>query len=286
MATFSVDFLGCKVSHADAQAVRERLLADGHAEGAGDIAVLSTCCVTHEALRKSRHAASRAARTHRRVYVTGCGANLSADAFAGLPQNVVVVAKRSEETPGFVAGDVGAIGCVRADARLDRVRAFVKIQDGCSFSCNFCGIPLVRGASRSRSAGAVLDEIERRVAQGHREVVLTGINLGCFRDRAAGYDLARLVREAGATPGLQRLRLSSIEINHVSESLLAALRETPTASRHLHVPLQSGDDRVLAAMRRRYTTATYLRRLEQLRGEFNLTSDVIVGFSAEDDEAV
>ena len=83
MATFSVDFLGCKVSHADAQAVRERLLGDGHEEClGGDVAVLNTCCVTHEALRKSRHAASRAARTHRRVYVTGCGANLAADAFA------------------------------------------------------------------------------------------------------------------------------------------------------------------------------------------------------------
>ena len=103
--------------------------------------MLSTCCVTHEALRKSRHAASRAARTHRRVYVTGCGANLSADAFAGLPENVVVIAKPSEETPAAIAGDVGAIGCVQADARLDRVRAFVKVQDGCSFSCNFCVIP-------------------------------------------------------------------------------------------------------------------------------------------------
>src|SRR3954451_6227310 len=230
MATFSVDFLGCKVSHADAQALRERLLADGHREGAGDIAVLSTCCVTHEALRKSRHAASRAARGHRRVYVTGCGANLSADAFAGLPENVVVVARSSEETPGFVAGDVGAIGCVQADARLDRVRAFVKVQDGCSFSCNFCVIPLVRGASRSRAADAVLGEIRRRVAQGHKEVVLTGINLGCYRDRAAGYRLARLVREAGETPGLARLRLSSIEVNHVSEELVGALRETPTVS--------------------------------------------------------
>src|SRR5262249_34695872 len=149
MATFSVDFLGCKVSHSDAQAVRERLLADGHREGEGDVAVLNTCCVTHEALRKSRHAASRAARTHRRVYVTGCGANLSADAFAGLPENVVVIARPSEETPAAVAGDVGAIGCVQADARLDRVRAFVKVQDGCSFSCNFCVIPAVRGASRS-----------------------------------------------------------------------------------------------------------------------------------------
>src|SRR5439155_19897602 len=219
------------------------------------------------------------------VYVTGCGANLAADAFAGLPDNVVLVNRHSEETPSFVAGDVGAIGCVDADARLDRVRAFVKVQDGCSFSCNFCVIPLVRGASRSRSADAVLGEIARRVAQGHREVVLTGINLGCYRDRAAGYDLPRLVRAVGATPGLERLRLSSIEINHVDDALVAALRETPNVCRHLHVPLQSGDDAVLRAMRRRYTVDTYLRRLAPLAEEFNLTSDVIVGFPAEDDAA-
>ena len=91
--------------------------------------------------------------------------------------------------PTAVASDVGAIGCVQADHRLERVRAFVKIQDGCSFSCAFCVIPLVRGATRSRSAEAVLAEIRRRAAQGHREVVLTGVNLGCFRDRAAGLTL-------------------------------------------------------------------------------------------------
>jgi threonylcarbamoyladenosine tRNA methylthiotransferase MtaB len=286
VATFSIDFLGCKVSHADAHELRERLVREGHTEGAqADVAVLNTCCVTNEAVAKSRKAAARAARTHARVYVTGCAANLDGGAFANLPPNVVVVAKRSEETPDFVAGDLGALGCVQADARLDRVRAFVKIQDGCSFSCNFCVIPLVRGASRSRSAEAVLREIRRRVEQGHREVVLTGINLGCFRDRAAGYDLPRLVREVGAVTGLERVRLSSIEINHVSDALVAALRETPAVSKHLHVPLQSGDDGVLHAMRRRYSVATYLRRIEPLAAEFNLTTDVIVGFPAEDEHA-
>jgi threonylcarbamoyladenosine tRNA methylthiotransferase MtaB len=287
MATFSTRFLGCKVSHSDVQQLRERLLADGHEERAqgADVAVINTCCVTNEAVRKSRQAARRAARTHTRVYVTGCAANLASEAFAGVPDNVIVVPKRIDEAVEVVAGDVGAIGCVRADARLDRVRAFVKVQDGCSFSCNFCVIPLVRGSSRSREAGAVLAEIARRVGQGHREVVLTGINLGCYRDRAAGYDLPRLVRAAGATPGLERLRLSSIEINHVSDALVSALRETPAVTPHLHVPLQSGDDRVLRAMGRRYTVATYLRRLAPLRDDFNLTSDVIVGFPAEDERA-
>jgi threonylcarbamoyladenosine tRNA methylthiotransferase MtaB len=285
VASFSIRFLGCKVSQTDAQEVRERLLADGHTEAPdADVAVVNTCCVTHEAVRKSRHAVSRAARTHTRVYVTGCGANLAGEAFAGMPANVTVVARPSEETAAAVAGDVGAIGCVQADARLERVRAFVKVQDGCSFSCNFCVVPLVRGASRSRPASAVLEEIRRRVIQGHVEVVLTGINLGCYRDREAGYSLARLVREAGTTPGLSRLRLSSIEVNHVNDELVAALRETPPLARHLHVPLQSGDDRVLQAMARRYTGGTYLRRLEGLE-DFNLTTDVIVGFPSEDELA-
>src|SRR5688500_74189 len=112
MASFSTRFLGCKVSFADAQAVRERLLADGHAEvdGPAEVAVVNTCCVTHEAVSKSRQAVSRAARTHERVYVTGCAANL-AGAFADTAPNVTVVARRSEEMPSWVAGDVGAIGC-------------------------------------------------------------------------------------------------------------------------------------------------------------------------------
>jgi len=285
MATFSVRFLGCKVSFADAQSVRERLLADGHTEveRAGDIAVVNTCCVTHEAVSKSRQAVSRASRTHRRVYVTGCAANLEG-AFERAAANVAVVARPSEDIADAVASAVGAIGCVRADARLERTRAFVKIQDGCSFSCAFCVIPLVRGATRSRRAAAVLSEIRKRVSQGHPEIVLTGVNLGCFRDRAAGYTLARLVREAGAIAGVERLRLSSIEVNHLTSDLVAALRETAPVGAHLHVPLQSGDDTVLRAMGRRYTTAQFLAKLEPL-SDFNLTSDVIVGFPGEDEDA-
>jgi threonylcarbamoyladenosine tRNA methylthiotransferase MtaB len=286
MARFTVEFLGCKVSQTDAQEIRERLVAGGHVESAeaADVAVVNTCCVTHEAVRKSRQAARRAARRVPRVYVTGCAANLAGNAFAGLPKNVGVVRLPSERAAGFVAGDVGAIGCVRAEAGLDRVRAFVKVQDGCSFACAFCVIPQVRGRSRSRAAAAVLGEIRRRVEQGHREVVLTGINLGCYRDRDARMDLARLIRAAGETPRLARLRLSSLEVNHLSDDLVAAMRETPTVSPHLHVPLQSGDDRVLAAMGRRYTVASYLRRLERAAG-FNLTTDVIVGFPGEDEDA-
>lgn len=285
MATFSVRFLGCKVSFADAQAVRERLLADGHteAEDDADIAVVNTCCVTHEAVSKSRQAVSKAARGSRRVLVTGCAANLDG-AFAADGERITVLRGPSEASAAAVAGHVGAIGCVRADARADRTRAFVKIQDGCSFSCAFCVIPRVRGGTRSRRAEAVLAEVRRRIGQGHREIVLTGVNLGCFRDREAGFTLARLVREAGSIPGVERLRLSSIEVNHLTAELVAALRETPTVSAHLHVPLQSGDDGVLRAMGRRYTAGQYLAKVAPL-GDFNRTADVIVGFPGEDQRA-
>ncbi len=286
MATFTTRFLGCKVSFADEQAIRERLLADGHleADGRADVAVINTCCVTNEAVSKSRQAAAKAARTNTRVLVTGCAANLSERAFTGMPANVSVLARRSEEVAAAVSGAIGAIGCVQADHRLERVRAFVRIQDGCSFSCSFCVIPLVRGATRSRSAESVLAEIRRRARQGHREVVLTGVNLGCFRDRSAGMTLAGLIREAGTIEGLDRLRLSSIEVNHVNEDLIDAMRETPVVSRHLHVPLQSGDDRVLRDMGRRYTIGQYRARIEPLV-DFNLTTDVIVGYPSEDEEA-
>jgi threonylcarbamoyladenosine tRNA methylthiotransferase MtaB len=286
VASFSVRFLGCKISHTDAEAVRERLLADGHQqqEGAADVAVVNACCITNEAVAKSRQAVARAARSHRRVYLTGCGANLGGGAWDGVAENVVVVRGRSEEVPQRVAGDVGAIACVQGEQRLERVRAFVKIQDGCSFSCAFCVVPLVRGGTRSRRAEDVLREIRKRVAQGHKEVVLTGINLGLFRDREGNRSLARLVRDAGAVDGLARLRLSSIEVNHLTPELVAALRESPVGARHLHVPLQSGDDGILRAMARRYDAATYLRRVGAAAG-FNLTADVIVGFPGETDAA-
>ena len=286
MTTFSVRFLGCKVSYSDADALRERLLADGHEEapaGEAQVALVNTCCVTREALGKSRQAVAKAARNHERVYVTGCGANLEG-AFAGTPESVVVIDRPPEQAGELLAGLVGRSGRVNLQSRSKRVRAFVTIQDGCSFRCSYCVVPLVRGPARSRPAEAVLAEIRSKIENGHKEIVLSGINLGCYRDRAGGRSLAGIVREAGELPGLNRLRLSSIEVNHVGPELIAALRETPAACRHLHVPLQSGDDEILRSMKRHYDAATFLRRVEALE-DFNLSTDVIVGFPGEDEAA-
>jgi threonylcarbamoyladenosine tRNA methylthiotransferase MtaB len=287
VTSFTTEFLGCKVSMTDAHAVRERLAADGHREaapGAAAVHVVNTCCVTAEAVAKSRKAARRAARGAERVIVTGCAAVLDG-AFDGLPANVSVIASRSEHLAEAVSSAVGPLACTGAQtARFARTRAYVKIQDGCSFSCSYCVIPQVRGASRSRTAAAVLAEAGRRAAQGHRELVLTGVNLGCFRDRAAGVDLAALLRAVAAVPGIDRVRLSSIEVNHLTDALLDAVAGTEGVARHLHVPMQSGSDGVLGAMRRHYTSDRFLRAMARARSRvpgLNLTTDVIVGHPRE-----
>ena len=183
---------------------------------------------------------------------------------------------------------MGDLGCAGPRPAFPRTRAYVKVQDGCSFTCSYCVIPQVRGPSRSRAAADVLADVARRARQGHREVVLTGINLGCFRDRRGGDAPARPARRARpGVDGIERVRLSSIEVNHVSDALLGAMAH-PGVARHLHVPMQSGDDGVLAAMRRRYTAARFLRasgRARELVPGVNLTTDVIVGHPAEDDAA-
>ncbi len=291
MTTFAVEFLGCKVSLSDAQAVRERLAGDGHAEVAAEqaqVRVVNTCCVTAEAVAKSRKAVRRASRTAERVLVTGCAANLRGAALDGVAENVTVLPARAELVPAAAAGWVGGLGCAGAAApAFARTRAYVKVQDGCSFACSYCVIPQVRGASRSRAAERVLAEVARRAAQGHREVVLTGINLGCFRDRDAGMRLADLIVAAAGVEGIERVRLSSIEVNHLTDALLDALGR-PGVAAHLHVPMQSGADSVLRAMRRRYTAERFLARMRRARERVpgvNLTTDVIVGHPAETEAA-
>jgi threonylcarbamoyladenosine tRNA methylthiotransferase MtaB len=287
---FAAEFLGCKVSMTDAQEIREELVAAGHAEvesARAPLRIVNTCCVTAEAVAKSRKAVRRAARTAERVFVTGCGANLQGAAFEDVAANVTVVRGAPEAVPRIVAGWVGDLGCAGPRPAFPRTRAYVKIQDGCSFTCSYCVIPQVRGKSRSRRAADVLSDVARRARQGHREVVLTGINLGCFRDRAAGMRLHDLLARAAGVDGIDRVRLSSIEVNHVSDALLGAMAH-PGVARHLHVPMQSGDDGVLAAMRRRYTATAFLRAMGRARERVpgvNLTTDVIVGHPAEDDAA-
>ncbi|MBV8997620.1 MAG: MiaB/RimO family radical SAM methylthiotransferase, partial [Solirubrobacterales bacterium] len=173
-------------------------------------------------------------------------------------------------------------------AMTDRTRGFVKVQDGCDCHCAYCIIPTVRGAARSRAATAVLDEARRRVEQGQPEMVLTGISVGDYRDPERGLELGELMMAVAQVPGVERVRLSSVEVIHVKDSLLEALATEPKVCPHLHVPMQSGDDEVLSGMGRHYNAQEYLEIIAALRDavpDINVTTDVIVGFPTETEEA-
>ena len=295
MTTFHVKFLGCKVSQADAMLARSRLLAAGHEEAPeadADLHVINTCCITNEAEAKSRQAARRSARDGRRVIVAGCAVNLNALQFDEIGSDVTALVGTAEDVAREVATVAGP-GCIDTEHDVPaiqpishtRTRGFVKVQDGCDCHCAYCIIPTVRGAARSRPASGVLQEVEHRVAQGQREVVMTGISVGDYRDPERGLDLGELLVQAARVPGVERVRLSSVEVIHVKDSLIAALREEPKVCPHVHVPLQSGDDPVLAAMGRHYTASEYLDAIQALRAALpgvNVTTDVIVGFPNED----
>lgn len=303
MSTFAVSFLGCKVSQADVTAARAALLAAGHVEVGEQEAhmrVINTCCITSEAQAKSRQAVRRALRSARQVIVSGCAVNLDARRFSEIDARVRALPGSADDVARTLAGEAqGSCADLRHDvlarerardagAWRQRTRGFVKVQDGCDSHCAYCIIPTVRGGARSRPASAVLEEVRQRVAAGQPEVVMTGISVGDYRDPERGLQLGELMSAAARIPGVERVRLSSVEAIHLRDSLLEALAAEPRICPHLHVPLQSGDDAVLAAMGRSYSAEQYLEAIaavRQVQPAVNVTTDVIVGFPTEDEEA-
>jgi threonylcarbamoyladenosine tRNA methylthiotransferase MtaB len=309
---FAVKFLGCKVSHADAMLARQRLLEAGHVEAPeaeAELHVINTCCITGEAEAKSRQSVRRSLKTAREVYVGGCAVNLRPQQFAEIDPAVRPFKGTADDVAEAMAGALGGCADLETEPLVGRsrersprggpstapalgaaarTRGFVKVQDGCDCHCAYCIIPTVRGSARSRPAAAVLAEVERRVAHGQPEVVMTGISVGDYRDPERGLELGELMVAAARVTGVERVRLSSVEVIHVRDTLLDALREEPKVCPHLHVPMQSGDDGVLAAMGRHYCAAEYLEAIRALKAAVpavNVTTDVIVGFPSEDDAA-
>ena len=291
--TFTVKFLGCKVSQADAMLARERLLAAGHREvpeGEADLHVINTCCITSEAESKSRQSVRRSLKTAREVYVAGCAVNLNAGQFAEIDSAVRPFVGTADDVAASMA-------CADTDSQVlalqpfeqaARTRGFVKVQDGCDSSCAYCIIPTVRGGARSRPASAVLEEVGRRVRAGQPEMVMTGISVGDYRDPERGLELGELMMAVAQVPGVERVRLSSVEVIHLRDTLLHALATAPKVCPHLHVPMQSGDDGVLSVMGRHYTSEEYVERIAAVRAVapwVNVTTDVIVGFPTEDEAA-
>lgn len=282
--------LGCKVNFADTRLIAESVKLCGRFP----VEIIGTCCVTAEGERQSRKEVRRALRRvgpGGKVFVTGCAARLDAGSFSGLGENVDVVVGKPAEVAEKITMRLGGT----ADATMPkkkhigdrfRTRFFLKVQDGCSRSCSYCVIPAVRGRPVSIPADRVLEEARIQVASGYPELVLTGINIGAYRH--GDVDIAGLLEMLAAIRGLQRLRLSSIEVAHLNEPLVEVIRENPIIGRHLHIPLQSGDDGVLESMRRRYRLHDFREKADMIRAAVpavNLTTDAIVGFPTENRRA-
>lgn len=294
--------LGCKLNQYEVQALREGFLGHGYREvpfdGPADYYVVNSCTVTADADRTTLALVRSAHRANPRaeILVTGCLATADADQLQGLPGVTHVVDNRrkngilyritglpetaEDESPFFESG---------ISYFEDKTRAFVKIQDGCDYFCSFCKIPYVRGRLASRDPRRILEELDRLDAHGYREIVLSGVCLGSYgRDLGEGWSLARLIEEALSRPGSYRIRLSSIDPRDTPLELARIMVATSRLCPHLHLSLQSGDDDTLRRMRRGYTTADYARLVEDLRRivpDIGLSTDVIVGFPGESDEA-
>jgi threonylcarbamoyladenosine tRNA methylthiotransferase MtaB len=305
--TVAITTLGCKVNQYESAALAQSFKEKGYRivdfNDIADIYIVNTCTVTHLSDRKSRQLIRRAARANPSalIVVTGCYAQISPDEVGRIPGVNLVVGTRGrsnlvelveaaakEREPlslvsGFQAGE--QFEEITALPLEGRTRAFLKIQEGCTNFCTYCIVPHTRGPMRSRRPENVLKAARDIVAAGYKEIVLTGIRTGAYgQDLERDLSLASLLHDLSGIPGLLRIRLSSIEPNDITPELVEVLAGLKNFCRHLHVPLQSGDDEILQRMGRRYTTYEYARLVEVLRENLpglGLTTDVIVGFPGE-----
>lgn len=287
----AVRTLGCKVNRAESEALVADLVGRGAVlaeTDAADVVVINTCTVTAEADAKARKAVRQALQAPGApvVVVTGCLAATDAAALQALGERVVVEADK-DALGGRVAALAGLDDAPHSQAVRSgegfRTRVALKIEDGCDNFCAYCIVPHARGVPRGLALSEAVAQSRALVDAGLREIVLTGINIGRYRDAETGADLAGLV-EAVAATGIERLRLSSIEPPDLTPRLLEALAATPATCAHLHVPLQSGSDAVLSAMGRRYTAEQFAARIDAAREALPglaVTTDVLVAFPGE-----
>jgi len=308
MRRVAVHTLGCKLNFAETSTIARQFLAQGYEvvsiDDDADVCIINTCSVTKRADRECRQMVRRALRHSPDAYVivAGCYAQLRPDEIAAIPGVDLVLGTKEkfhvfEHAEEFkkssqvrkIVGPVESLEEADLASSIgfsDRTRAFLKVQDGCDYSCSFCTIPLARGASRSVGIPDVVQEARRVVSAGYREIVLTGVNVGDY-GRGDGMGLVALISKLVEVEGLDRIRISSIEPNLLTDELLALWAVNPKLCKHFHIPLQGGNDDMLKSMRRRYLTDLYADRVATVRELFpnaGIGADVIVGFPGETDE--
>lgn len=309
MAKIAFYTLGCKVNQADTASMENLFLRSGHQlvsfDGEADVYIINTCVVTNTGQRKSRQTIHRAIRKNPNalIVVTGCYPQTAAEevkAIAGVDmiignqdraQIVQLVEERLAHRQTDTLDAVHKLTASTAFEEMaagditDKTRAFLKIQEGCNQFCTYCIIPYARGPLRSRSLESIRTETQRLISAGFKEIVLIGIHLGCYgKENPDGPTLYDAVKTVLDVPGVQRLRLGSLESVEVEPRLLTLMQEDARFCRHLHLPLQSGCDKVLQAMHRPYTTAKFKTLLADIKTrvpDIAITTDVIVGFPGE-----
>jgi threonylcarbamoyladenosine tRNA methylthiotransferase MtaB len=322
MATFFIHNFGCRVTQADASAIRQSLLSRGystaHSDDAADVIVLNTCTVTAAADAEARETVRRMHRANprARIVVTGCYSQRAPEELAALEGVSLVVGNSHQVEIAELLGaardfipvsqlaprafPVAPVHCSAinedktivvappAESMQDLTRPILKIQDGCNHRCSYCVIPSVRGKSRSLLPDEVISAVRQMVEAGAREIVLSGIDLGSYgRTLSPRATLPELIRRILDETGLDRLRISSIEPMDVTSDLVALVASSDRIAPHFHMPLQSGSDRILRAMHRWYRTSHYARRVELIRGHLPpaaIGADVIAGFPGESEE--
>ena len=301
--------LGCKVNHYETEALITMFKHEGYTivpfSTYADIYVINTCTVTNQSDVKSRKKIRQAIKKNPEaiVAVIGCYAQVDQKTIAKIDGVDIImgttdrsellhhIKRFSRERERIEAvKDIthyNVFDKLNVTSFKENTRAYLKIQDGCNAFCSYCIIPYARGRIRSRGFDEVLEEARKLIKNHYKEIVLTGIHTGGYGsdlDDVSFYDLLKALK---AIPGLKRLRISSIEINQLSQKILDLLKD-PIFAKHLHIPLQHGDDGVLKHMRRRYDVKTYLAKLKDIRatlGDIAITTDVITGYPTEDDAA-
>lgn len=309
MAKIAFYTLGCKVNQADTASMENLFLRSGHQlvsfDGEADVYIINTCVVTNTGQRKSRQTIHRAIRKNPNalIVVTGCYPQTAAEevkAIAGVDmiignqdraQIVQLVEERLAHRQTDTLDAVHKLTASTAFEEMaagditDKTRAFLKIQEGCNQFCTYCIIPYARGPLRSRSLESIRTETQRLISAGFKEIVLIGIHLGCYgKENPDGPTLYDAVKTVLDVPGVQRLRLGSLESVEVEPRLLTLMQEDTRFCRHLHLPLQSGCDKILQTMHRPYTTAKFKTLLADIKTrvpDIAITTDVIVGFPGE-----
>lgn len=290
---YKIQALGCRTNQYEAQAFRDQLEALGYEAASedeeADVCIVNTCTVTESADSSSRHMVRSLIKQSplAKVMVTGCLAERDPQSLKSIVGvHNVVSNKDKEQLVNILLPDeeVPEFSITRFDAHT---RAFVKVQDGCNSYCTYCIIPYVRGRSRSRTVEEIVEEVKNLVSSGYKEIVITGINVGDF-DGAVSPPrrLAELVRCIDSVPGVERVRISSIDPDEVDDDLLDAVINGKHTCHSMHIVLQAGSNLVLKRMNRKYTRQVFfetVRRLLDHDPDFTFTTDVIVGFPGETD---